>query len=380
MKILFVMPKHISYGGIESVGINLWKGLSARGHKVDFVCHGYEIGIFENDIVKSGSSVYHIPIKGKRYLEMKREYRKILQRGNYTVVHAHMNATSGIYLEMAKEYHVPVLAAHSHVSSMKAFTSNPVKAFVNFKEKNRTNKYANVKIACSNLAGVWLFKDMPYKTVLNAVDINSFAFSDKVRTRVRQKMGISEKCFIAIHVGEFLGCKNHLYLIEIFYYIKKMNQDAKLLLVGDGLLRGQILKRIQEYGLEESVVLMGVRKDVNELLQAADVFLLPSISEGNPVALAEAAVSGLHCLVSANVARETVGYFERGSIEFLQIIDRNKGRLVERKESDITKKWAERALSKWDRICYSEQFPCKLSINSMAEQIEELYKRALGCV
>lgn len=380
MKILFVMPKHISYGGIETVGINLWKGLTERGHHIDFVCHGYEIGVFEKDILEAGSAVFHIPVKGKDYIGMKREYKKIIKKGRYTVVHAHMNATSGIYLQIAKEYNVPVLVAHSHASSMKAFTSNPFKALINTMEKSRTNKYANIRIACSDLAGAWLFKQMPYKTVLNAVDTHSFAFSEEIRKSVRRKLKISDNCFLAIHVGGFLDCKNHLYLIEIFQQIKKLNQDAILFLIGDGPLKGQIVKKVRECGVEDSVAFMGQRKDVNELLQAADVFLLPSVSEGNPVALAEAAVSGLHCIVSANVAREIIKYFEKGSIEFLQIIDRNNERTEEKKENDITMHWAKRALSQWKRVCYSEEFPCKLSFDFMTAQIEALYKGVLGNV
>ena len=132
--------------------------------------------------------------------------------------------------------------------------------------------------------------------------------------------------------------------------------------MGDGPLRKEINYKIKEFGLEDSVYMLGQRNDVNELLQAADVFLLPSLSEGNPVALAEAAVSGLHCLVSEHVAKDIAKYFAPDSIEFLPITG-----------EDSVKKWAETAITPWKRIQYCKENPCELDIQNMAGQIENLY-------
>ena len=99
MKILFVMPTAISYGGIESATISLWKYLIKKNHEIDFVCHGNVEGVFEKEIINNGSHVYHIPVKGKSIIGCKNKFKKILKTNNYDVVHANMNATCGLYLK-----------------------------------------------------------------------------------------------------------------------------------------------------------------------------------------------------------------------------------------------------------------------------------------
>lgn len=367
MKILFVIPTHISYGGIESVAINLWKAFSERGHHVDFVCHGYQEGVFENDIKQRGTHIYHIPVKGKNYWGTIKEFEKIIANGSYDVVHAHMNATSGIYLKIAKNYGVKVLVSHSHVSAMNAFTKNPLKGLINQIEKKRTNKYSNIKIACSDKAGRWLYGDQYYDVILNAVNVSATVFSPTVRIKKRKELGIENNEFVVIHVGGFLDCKNHLYLIKVFSEICTLVNNVKLILIGDGPLRKKIKNKINTYKLQDNVCMLGQRDDVNELLQAADVFLLPSKSEGNPVALAEAAASGLHCLVSDRVAKDAACYFTSGSIEFLPI-----------SEKESVKIWVKSAITPWIRIKYSKDNPCELDIENMAKRIEQLYIGAIN--
>lgn len=366
MKVLFVMPSHISYGGIETVAINLWNEFIKRGYKVDFVCHGDKIGSYEKEILESGSKVYHIPAKGKNLRGTIIEFQKILKETKYDVVHAHMNATCGIYLQIAKKNGVSVLVAHSHASSMKAFTSNPIKAIINNFEKKRTRKYANVKIACSSIAGNWLFNKDEFVVILNAVDVSKFYFSEEVRIKKRKELGILEKNLVFLHVGGFVKCKNHSFLIDTFNIIREKNRNAKLVLIGDGALRSNIIQKIKRYNLEESIMILGERKDVNEIMQASDIFLMPSFSEGNPVALAEAATSGMHCIISNRITRDIAKYFEEEQIEFLGINKENTGL------------WANRTTILRDRIRYSKENPSKLNANLMAEQVIEIYKKILG--
>lgn len=355
------MPTHISYGGIESVGINLWKGLTELGHEVDFVCHGRRIGAYEDYIKSYGTDVYHIPGKSENLIGTIRGFKKIIETKSYDVIHAHMNATSGIYLQIASTYHIPVLVAHSHVSTMAVYTKNIIKASINLYEKNRTNKFSNIKIACSKKAGDWLFGKAPYSIILNAIDNEKFMYSNNIRKMKREELRLCENNDTYIHIGGFLACKNHSYLLKIFRNIKNVNNNARLILVGDGPLRNRIKKELENLGIADSVLILGERKDVCELLQAADVFLLPSISEGNPVSLVEAATSGLHCLVSDSVAKDTAPYFLKGSIEFLSISEENIG------------EWVKKGLKKYNRIIYCEDNPCKLSALSMAKEVEKLY-------
>lgn len=366
MNILFVMPTHISYGGIESITLNLWRALIKKGHSVSFVCHGNEIGLFEHEILNCGSEVYHIPVKSKNIKESIKSFSDILKHNNVDVVHAHMNATCGIYLKVAEKCGVKVLVAHSHASSIFAITRNPIKIVINVLSKRYTNKYANIRVACSDKAGRWLFGKNPYNVILNAINVEQFYYSESIRRLKRKELDILDNELVICHVGGFFKCKNHKKLLDIFKEIKKLNQNSSLILVGDGPLRIDIEHKIKKLRLENSIKVLGARRDINEILQAADIFLLPSFSEGNPVVLMEAATTGLHCLVSNCISKDSACFFQDGNIEFLPI----RG-----KESSMI--WAKKAVLPRKRIIYSHTNSIKLTSDYMAEKIEQLYFNVL---
>lgn len=99
--------------------------------------------------------------------------------------------------------------------------------------------------------------------------------------------------------------KNHDFLIDIFDEIHKQNPNSILLLIGDGPLKKQIQEKVDKLGLTNSVQFLGLRRDVPDLLQAMDVFVLPSYYEGLPVVGVEAQAAGLPCFFSDAITAET---------------------------------------------------------------------------
>lgn len=79
-----------------------------------------------------------------------------------------------------------------------------------------------------------------------------------------------------------------------------------LVLIGEGELRAEMEAQILELGIGDNVILTGVRRDVEDLLQMTDVFMFPSIYEGLPLSLIEAQSAGLRCLISDVITREVV--------------------------------------------------------------------------
>ena len=117
-------------------------------------------------------------------------------------------------------------------------------------------------------------------------------------------MSIRVNNFVIGHVGSFQKVKNHKYLLEIFRSFVDENPQGILLLIGDGSLRDAIQKQIFSLRLTNHVRLLGVRSDIPRLLQAMDIFVMPSLSEGLPVTLVEAQASGLSCLISDHLSRD----------------------------------------------------------------------------
>lgn len=106
------------------------------------------------------------------------------------------------------------------------------------------------------------------------------------------------------HIGRFSIQKNHEFLIEIFNEIHKENKDSILLLIGTGELEDNIKEKVKLLGLDKNIKFLGIRNDINELLNAMDAFLLPSFFEGLPVVGVEAQATGLPVFTSNKVTKE----------------------------------------------------------------------------
>jgi len=146
----------------------------------------------------------------------------------------------------------------------------------------------------------------------NAIDCRDYAFSEAIRQKYRKNLCL-EGSFVLGHVGRFNEQKNHKYLIKIFALYSQIIPDAKLLLVGEGPLKDSIKELVAELKLTDKVIFLGQRDDVNNILMAMDVFLLPSLYEGLPVVGIEAQASGLPCIMSETITKEVAiadVYFE----------------------------------------------------------------------
>ena len=124
----------------------------------------------------------------------------------------------------------------------------------------------------------------------------------QVRQALTETFGFAKEPFVLVTVGRLDRQKNPLLLIEAFRVLHQSMPDARLLLIGDGVLRGQIEDRLKRYELESAVKLCGVKPppEVAQHLQSADVFVLSSAYEGMPICVLEALGSGLP-VVSTNV-------------------------------------------------------------------------------
>ena len=113
-----------------------------------------------------------------------------------------------------------------------------------------------------------------------------------------------EDKFVIGHVGRFNLQKNHEFLVKCFADFAKTNDDAVLVLIGNGEMQEKIKKMAKEYGIETKVKFLGLREDIPQLLQAMDLFLFPSLFEGLPVTLVEAQAAGLPCVISDTITDE----------------------------------------------------------------------------
>ena len=166
-------------------------------------------------------------------------------------------------------------------------------------------KMIDVKLTCSTEAAKSLFTKTEDVVVLkNGIDIEKFKFNENARVEYRKKLEIEEKIVYG-HVGRFEIQKNHEFLIDLFYELQKKQDDAVLLLVGNGTLEQYIKDKVHNLNIDNKVIFLGFRDDINILLNCMDIFIFPSLYEGLPVTIIEAQTSGLPVFVSNGISEET---------------------------------------------------------------------------
>jgi glycosyltransferase involved in cell wall biosynthesis len=135
----------------------------------------------------------------------------------------------------------------------------------------------------------------PHKIVCipNGIDTSRFQPNPTVRQAVREQLGCAPEAFVWLTVGRLEPVKNHLELLCAFREVAAVHPHARLLIAGQGPLQAAIEQRIAELGLAERVHLLGVRRDIPDLLNATDAFVLPSLWEGMPLTLLEASATAL---------------------------------------------------------------------------------------
>lgn len=292
---------HMERGGLETMLMNYYRNIDREKVQFDFLVHRSQRAAYDDEIEALGGTIHRLA----RLVPWSRSYRNALDaffaaHKEYRVVHVHQDCLSSVILKAAKKHGIPVRIAHSHSSSQDKDMKYPIKLLY----KRWIPKYATGLLACGALAGDWMFDGAPYHIVHNAIDTALYRFNPGVARCVRQELSISHDAWVVGHVGRFSWPKNHSFLLDVFSEIRKRRPEAVLVLVGDGELRSQVEEKIKALGLENSVILTGVRSDVPRMLQAMDAFLFPSLYEGVPVTMVEAQASGLPCYISKNVPPE----------------------------------------------------------------------------
>jgi glycosyltransferase involved in cell wall biosynthesis len=126
----------------------------------------------------------------------------------------------------------------------------------------------------------------------NGVDIERYGH-DVDRAAVRARVGVADTARLLTVVAKLIDYKGHAFLLRALPPLLERHPDLHVLLVGDGPLRGALTASIAEMGMTRRIHLAGNRRDVSDLLAASNLFVLPSLWEGLPMALLEAMASGL---------------------------------------------------------------------------------------
>lgn len=297
-------------GGLESRLMDIYRHIDRDTVQFDFFTFRKEAGYFDNEILSLGGRIfYNPPISIRNLPNLSSDFaRFLLQHPEYKIVHAHMNAWCGILLKGAAKAGIPIRIAHSRIARPPlALNSSGLETLAKNIIKLPVNRYATHRFAVSRKAGVWLYgqKAMDHGLVdvwPNAIECTKFSYNPVVRQEVRNELDLGSD-YILIHVGNRIYKKNHIFLLRVFAEMLQLEPHAKLVMVGGGDW-DIVQQEVQKLGVADRIIITGSRSDVYRLLQAADVFVFPSMWEGLPGAVLEAQAAGLPCIISDAISRE----------------------------------------------------------------------------
>lgn len=298
IRVLYILPALNFCGGMENYAMNYYRRINKSKIQIDFITHTNLELSFKNEIESLGGKVYQFPVFTiKNFIDIQKKINQFLfmHKNEYRIIHCHMANAAYFYFKVAKKYGINIRILHSHQPSAADKITHKIR---NYPLLYLGEKLATHRVACTELAGKFLFRNQPFTIIKNAIDVNKFVFNFDKRIELRKKLGIGDK-FVIGHVGRFCPVKNHKFLLQIFNEILKKYKNAYLVLIGNGEDKQKIKEYIQFLNLTNNVMIIPPCENVNDYYQIFDVFVFPSLYEGLGIVLIEAQCAGLMVYASS---------------------------------------------------------------------------------
>ncbi len=305
---VLIIAGSMNVGGIENQLMHLLRHADKDRFQIDFTTteeHPY----FLDEMLSLGAKCIRIPgTDGRRFFRQIRALYRIMRSGQYDIVHSNELFHSGVVLLAARLAGVEHRFVHAH-SCNQDYGRNLIRLTYTRVMRALIKRNATCFLACSTLAAKFLYgeeilSDPRYHLVVNSVETERFLPETNQTEREPSENGWKT----VLQVGRFRDEKNFIFTTEIAEACKNRGDRIRFLFVGNNgennPIEHEVRNRIEACQLQNHVQLLGVRKDVNELMKHADAFILPSKYEGMPLTLIEAQAACLPCVVADTFSHE----------------------------------------------------------------------------
>ncbi len=354
-------------GGAETLMMNIYRKIDRTKIQFDFLCMDANKGAYDDEISKLGGKIYRIssPKKVSVFKHIAEIKKVIKKNGPFAAVHCHTSLHSGIVCFVAWLAGVKIRISHSHSTFDPKKQSLKRKIYITMM-KILIKIFTTNKISCGELAAKFLYgQNIENVLVLNnGIDLQKYKEINQEKIKLLKKdFNICDDEINIGHVGRFAEVKNHKFFINLANYMREKKVKFKIILVGDGELRKNVMEEVKRQKLEDFFVFTGLRDDVYNVMKTFDVFVMPSLYEGFPVAIVEALASGKPCVVSDKISKEVE--IVDGMVKFVPL-DATMESWYENIINVINKKYNIEEISK---ILDEKGF----SSESIAKQLEKIY-------
>jgi len=287
---------------------------------------------------------------------------KLINVSQFDLIHAHTIFPAGISaMYLAEKYNIPFIITSHGMDFYRCFPHNhTLSRGIPYKEKEskliKTVMSQVNALVCvseefaSDVRDV--FPNSNIAVIENSYDYSLFKPEDK--KNIRKKLHLSEERKMILSVGHFIPEKGHLFLLEALKQVVKKIPNILLVLIGNGIYKTKYKEMIKRDNINNNVILLEPmqQSELAKYYQAADIFVLPSLSESFGLSLVEAMACGLPA-----IATKTQGP--------IQIVDNEiNGFLIEKENSDEITSKIEILFN--DQILYN-----KMSINAAKSMLKK---------
>lgn len=303
LRVLQIIP-NFGVGGAEKLVLNYLKYFNKDTVQIKAISlYPNQDTVYDKYIRENKLDVIYLDKKAGFDFSMIRKIDKVIREFKPHIIHSHLYTMKyiilpGIKNKKIKKYHTIHTEPEKESGFLNRLCNRIAFKFFNFVPIALTEEMANKVNSYYGVSNTLIFK--------NGIDLDNFRNIKETKEEIRNELGISKDAFVIGHVGRFIEAKNHNFLIEIFNRLLSLDSNSCLLLVGDGELRKNVEVKVKSMNLENKIKFLGIRKDINRILKAMDVFVFPSLYEGFPVTLIEAQAVGVRCVISDRIDKRTI--------------------------------------------------------------------------
>lgn len=277
------------WGGQEKRIFTEMLGMVARGHHVVLVSRAS--CALAREAAKAGIPVFHLPFAGKFDFASVLRLVRLIRRERIDVVNTHSGIDSWVGGMAARLAGVGLVRTrHLNLPLHRSWHN-----FVHFLPHRLVTCG---KVMRDKLASEHGFPAEQLVSIPTGIDFSRFQ-AKRSRGAVRAELGLAEDRFVILMAAVLRGVKRHEVALKAFAEFRRSAPEAILVLAGDGPLRQAMESLCHNLGIDDAVRFLGHREDVPDLMQAADVLLLTSRSEGVPQAVTQALGVGLPVVATA---------------------------------------------------------------------------------
>ena len=295
-------------GGVEREVLSIIDGCSEE-ISFDFLCFG---GNYDYAYNYPNSIFYYVTRRRKNYFKSQREQKEFWVENGYKYDVVWINTGSASNLsshKFAKKYSNARIITHSHSSRIEHDSKllQIAHTILHILNRRKLVSLSDKLMACSQKAANHLYGTYGCKATIfyNAIDVNALKYDENNRRKIREELSIDDNDILLICVGRIVKVKNFIYAVKVFKEIQSRHTDSqfKMLIIGNGSMMDTLKDYINSQQVN-GIYLPGYIDNVKPFLDAADIFLQPSLFEGFPVSAIEAQANGLTCLISDRVTKE----------------------------------------------------------------------------